>query len=271
MYGKVFTSIYDGSLYGQWEAIVTFQQMIVLADSEGYVDITPQAIAARTSIPLDIITKGLDLLSKPDLYSRSPDCDGRRIELVDDNRPWGWRIVNFVKYRDLSSAADKRAADRERIAAKRRAEKTALEANGGAGVAECRKESRPVANVAHEDTDTDTDTDEEETVVPPPDLDLTAWERWISYRKRIRKPIKPVSMLAAQRQLAGYGPDQAAVVEQAIAAGYQGLFPLKTNGQNHATSKHSSRKSAVEQVRDATGCDLRTIVGASPPRLVGTG
>jgi hypothetical protein len=269
MYGKVFTSIYDGSLYGQWEAIVTFQQMIVLADSEGYVDITPQAIAARTSIPLDIITKGLDLLSKPDLYSRSPDCDGRRIELVDDNRPWGWRIVNFIKYRDLSSAADKRAADRERIAAKRRAEKNALEANSGAGVAECRKESQPVANVAYEDTDTDTD--EEEREDPPPGLDLTVWGRWLSYRKKIRKPIKPASMLAAQRQLAGYGPDQAEVVEQAIAAGYQGLFPLKTNGQNHATSKHSSRKSAVEQVREATGCDLRTIVGASPPRLVGAG
>jgi len=58
-------------------------------------------------------------------------------------------------------------------------------------------------------------------------LDSTAWERWAAYRSEIRKAIKPVSMPAAQRQLAGFGADQAAVVEQSIANGWQGLFPLK--------------------------------------------
>lgn len=41
------------------------------------------------------------------------------------------------------------------------------------------------------------------------------------------KPLKPVSMLAAQRELAGFGCDQAAVVEQSVAKGWQGLFELK--------------------------------------------
>jgi hypothetical protein len=34
-------------------------------------------------------------------------------------------------------------------------------------------------------------------------------------------------VLAAQRKLAGFGAGQAAVVEQSIANGWQGLFPLK--------------------------------------------
>ncbi len=62
---------------------------------------------------------------------------------------------------------------------------------------------------------------------PPPNLNVEAWHRWVEYRKQIRKPIQPASTLAAQRKLAAFGPDQSAVVEQSIADGYQGLFPLK--------------------------------------------
>lgn len=62
---------------------------------------------------------------------------------------------------------------------------------------------------------------------PPPNLDSLAWEKWIDYRKQVRKPLKPASIPAAQRQLAAFGSDQVAVVEQSIANGWQGLFPLK--------------------------------------------
>lgn len=66
--------------------------------------------------------------------------------------------------------------------------------------------------------------------MPPVDgLDLKAWERWLDYRKQIRKPLKQVSMPAAQQELAAFGSDQAAVVQQSIAQGWQGLFDLKTS------------------------------------------
>lgn len=174
MYGKIFSSMYDGSLYGQWEAIVTFQQMIVLADAEGYVDMTPQALAARTSIPLDIIQKGIELLLSPDKYSRTPDCDGRRIELVDDSRPWGWRIVNHAKYRQMASAEEKREADKVRIALKRKAEREQSQS-----VAERRDLSPSVADVAHTDTDTNT-----KKIGHPP----SAFDRfWAAYPKKAKK------------------------------------------------------------------------------------
>ncbi len=109
MYGKFFESIYDGSLYGQWEAIVTMQQLIVLADADGVIDMTPPAIAGKTSIPLEILEKGLKILSEPDPYSRSPGSNGARIQLLDEQRPWGWFLVNHKKYRDLRTAEDRRA------------------------------------------------------------------------------------------------------------------------------------------------------------------
>ena len=145
MYGKVFDSIYDGTLYGHWEAIVTMLQMIVLATPDGIVDMTPQAIAARTSIPFDIIEKGLKFLAEPDPYSRTPGDDGKRIVLLDDHRPWGWRLVNHWKYQKLRDMKQKREADRVRIADKRKKNKDVA------------TQSQGVANVAHSDSDSDSD------------------------------------------------------------------------------------------------------------------
>lgn len=115
VYGKIFASMYSGTLYGHWEAIVTMQQLIVLADADGIVDMTPQAIAATTSIPLDIISKGLSKLEETDPYSRTPGEDGRRIVLIDEHRPWGWSIVNYQKYKHLKDSDEVRAQTRERV------------------------------------------------------------------------------------------------------------------------------------------------------------
>lgn len=119
MYGKIFESIYDGTIAVDWKAMVVFQQLIVLCDSQGVIDMTPCAISRRTNIPLDIIKDGLDFLSQPDEHSRSKAHDGKRIILISDERDWGWQIVNHKYYRDLASREDKREKDRVRIADKR--------------------------------------------------------------------------------------------------------------------------------------------------------
>lgn len=110
MYGKIFAQMYEGTLAskGPWQALVTFQQMIVLANKHGEVDMTPEAIAARTTIPLDIIKIGIETLEQPDPFSRTPGEEGRRIVHLDEHRPWGWRIVNYTKYRQLQSNEDRR-------------------------------------------------------------------------------------------------------------------------------------------------------------------
>ncbi|MCA9470398.1 MAG: hypothetical protein KC643_33800 [Nitrospira sp.] len=109
MYGKIFQSMYDGTLVsvGPWEAMVTFQQLIILADKFGQVDMTPLAISRRTSIPLKIIVKGLKALEQPDPQSRIPVEDGRRIVCLSDTRPWGWRIVNHGHYRQIRSGDER--------------------------------------------------------------------------------------------------------------------------------------------------------------------
>lgn len=115
MYAKVFAQMYDGSLCtnGSWEALVTFQQFLVLADQDGTVDMTAEAIARRTTIPLNIITKGIEELQRPDKRSRTPTDQGRRIVPLSDGRDWGWLVVNYKHYRELKREEDRRAYHRE--------------------------------------------------------------------------------------------------------------------------------------------------------------
>ena len=115
MYAKVFAQIYDGTLCtrGPWEALVTFQQFLVLADMDGVVDMTPAAIARRTTIPLEIIERGIGELVKPDHESRTPTEEGRRLVPLAEGRSWGWRVVNYAHYRELKREEDRREYHRQ--------------------------------------------------------------------------------------------------------------------------------------------------------------
>ena len=169
MYGKLFAQMYDGTLatHGPWQALVTFQQMIVLADRQGYVDMTPDAISRRTSIPLEIITTGIAALLKPDPSSRSPAEDGRRLVPIDDGRDWGWQIVNYSKYRQMRSADERREYLREAQASRReRLKAMSTNVNMSTASTQC-QQSQPIADAdADADADAKAEADAEVPSVP---------------------------------------------------------------------------------------------------------
>jgi len=110
MYGKIWESMFDGSLVEtRWEAVITFMVLITFADKNGIVDMTPAALSGRTTIPKPIFEKGLKVLEAPDKISRTKDSDGRRIIRLDEHRKWGWKIVNYEKYANAKNMASLRA------------------------------------------------------------------------------------------------------------------------------------------------------------------
>lgn len=110
MYAKLFSSMFDGSLAtrGPWQALVTFQQLLVLADRYGIVDMTLPAIHRRTTVPMEVLELGIAELLKPDPDSRTPDHEGRRIMPLDPSRAWGWQITNFAAFRQIRTAEERR-------------------------------------------------------------------------------------------------------------------------------------------------------------------
>lgn len=220
--------MYDGTLAGHWEAIVTMQQLIVLSTPDGVIDMTPEAIARRTTIPLHIIEAGLAFLALPDPYTRTPGEDGRRIVPLDDHRPWGWRLVNHGKYMRLRDMEQKREADRVRIHEKR---------NQNKDVAIVSQESPNVANVAYSDSDSDK---ERQGAVALPDwLPHECWDAWLEVRKKNRAPNTPRALRLAVKELArlkASGQDVRAVLEQSTLRGWRGIFEVR-GGTSSASIK----------------------------------
>lgn len=75
-----------------------------------------------------------------------------------------------------------------------------------------------------------------------PGLNEEVWQRWVAYRKSIGKPLRSVSLNAAAVDLAKHGANQAAVVEQSVAQGWQGLFPLKGTGKPAKDARFSAAR-----------------------------
>jgi len=90
-----------------------FIDLLVLADSSGAVDMTVEAIARRTNVPVNEVRKYIEQLCQPDPLSRSPLAEGKRLIPLDSGRDWGWQVVNFQHYRKLRDEEARRAYFRD--------------------------------------------------------------------------------------------------------------------------------------------------------------
>jgi hypothetical protein len=114
MYAKVFRSLWDGTLADSWETWSVFVFLLAHADMDGTVEMTHGAIARRACIPLDKVKAAIAHLEANDPDSRTPDENGARLVKIAD-REWGWRIVNYLKYRSLRDQQMVRAQTAERV------------------------------------------------------------------------------------------------------------------------------------------------------------
>lgn len=226
-YTPIFDSVYHGTLCGRWPTLAVWLTILPMADKNGQVDLTYQAISALTGWPIDLLKQAISELMQPDPDSRSPGEDGRRLVLVDpENRQWGWRVVNHTTYREK---ARKQMQQIEATQSGRDAERKRLERASKRPAMSGDVQPRPEmsSRVRLSDSDSDSDKEKNKKAAAPPDLDALAWEKWVEYRKRRKPAIRPESIEAAQRKLAAFGIEQMAVVENSIANGYQGLIQPK--------------------------------------------
>ena len=225
MYAKLFTQIYDGTLCtkGPWQALVTFQQLLVLADLEGNVDMTAEAVARRTTIPLEIIEIGIAKLLLPDPDSRTPTEHGRRIVPLSEGRTWGWRIVNYVHYRDMKKEEDRRAYHRE-YWRKHRSPTASTET----------QHTQPIKNQAKEEAKKKdkTPTSRVPSWKPPEWMPADKWEAFTLMRKAkgSRAPFTEAArdgIVATLDKMRADGHDIGQVLQASVVNGWSGVFAPK--------------------------------------------
>lgn len=244
-FSKVFSTIWGGSLYGHFEASAVFLVFLSLADRNGDVDMTPEAIAGTTGWPLDFIRKGIKELEAPDDRSRTPGHEGRRIIRTDDHRAWGWRITNYALYRDKM-----RSADRKEYLAQKQREYRARDKNTNVDTLTIGDLNQPIA-----EADTEAEANKKKTAIALPEwLDMASWTAWEIYRKEIGKKLTKSTITRQLNFLNSHRADHAAIINQSITSGWTGLFPLKAS---HENSKRTDN-SAPSRVRRANEKYLKT-------------
>lgn len=152
-YTPVFSSVFDGTLHGKWPQTGVWLALLAMADRHGCIDRTPQAIASDIGIQVGELIVCIEEFMQPDPMSRTRDCEGRRLVPIDQERPWGWRLVNHGRYREKARL---QAKDSERT-------------RSGAD-AERKRESRASPDVPRSpppstspDSDSDKDSDKEDS------------------------------------------------------------------------------------------------------------
>lgn len=110
-----YTPLYDhmlsGTLYGRWPHTGIWACLLSRASREGVIDEVPASLAAAIGIDAETLLRCIHDFMQPDPGSRTKDHDGRRLELLDPKRDWGWRVLNHGKYREK---ARKQNYDRQR-------------------------------------------------------------------------------------------------------------------------------------------------------------
>lgn len=108
----------DSSIWEENAVVCKLWVTLLIVGSEpgrrGTIDMTPRALAARACMSVEEVSAALEVLMAPDPRSRSRVSEGRRVELLDKERSWGGRLVNWEAYEETMAAAGATMRSRKR-------------------------------------------------------------------------------------------------------------------------------------------------------------
>jgi len=102
-YSKLFSCIVTSSVWCADNATLrVWIAMLATKDVRGVVEGSIPGFASLARVSREEMNHAIEVLSSPDPDSRTPDCDGRRIEVI----PGGWRVINHHKYRNMGQSQE---------------------------------------------------------------------------------------------------------------------------------------------------------------------
>jgi hypothetical protein len=119
-FSKLFSSILTSTVWGETHTTVrVWIAMLASCDSEGVVEGSIPGFARVACVTRGELEAALQVFLSPDPDSRTKEHGGRRIEAFDG----GWKILNYVKYRQQEQAREgSRAPYMREYRARKRAE-----------------------------------------------------------------------------------------------------------------------------------------------------
>ncbi len=248
MYGKIFETVFTGSLYGSGPTVfAVWSYVIATAKPPGVCELNPKLLAGCIGTTVEDVRAAIILLTADDPDSRNSDEEGRRLVHLG---AFQYRVVSFDKYRLMVTVEDKRDADRKRIADKRSKQSikgepitdscdisraTSQDVSGCRNTSQdvaCSSDPSPdVANVAY--TDTYTYKEEEikkKTYAPLRVADLVALgvdrqvaDDFFAIRKAKRQPLTPTALDAIAREAEKAGMTLESALRESASRSWAGF------------------------------------------------
>jgi hypothetical protein len=121
MYGKIFESMFTGSMVGSGSHVFAVWSFVIAnTKQDGYVEINPVLLAAVLGETPDRIESAIEHLCAPDPRSRSKIEDGRRLVKVGE---FAYKVPTHEHYRNVRSDDERRAYFRDKKREQRAREK----------------------------------------------------------------------------------------------------------------------------------------------------
>jgi hypothetical protein len=128
---KLHSGILGSTIWRESPGVkVVWITLLAMADQDGIVEATLPGLAAFSNVGLEETEAAIEKFLSPDKYSRTPDCEGRRIEVIDG----GWRLLNYDKYREKLSKEELK--EKARLRQQRHRDRAACHEKRDAGVTE---------------------------------------------------------------------------------------------------------------------------------------
>jgi hypothetical protein len=85
-------------------------------------------------------------------------------------------------------------------------------------------------------------TEDNNIILPYGDAFKEAWDKWMAYRKQIKKPMGLFTQEEQLKMLAGWGNEGKCIasIQKSIAFGWQGLFDIKDNKTKLTNTDHTN-------------------------------
>ena len=123
-YSKLFSSITASTIWAEPNPTrIVWITMLAMADRHGYVGASIPGLANTARVSIAECEVAINSFLSPDIYSRSPDHEGRRIEVADR----GWVLINYERFRDMRDEEARKEYERNRKRVQRKAAKLSRE------------------------------------------------------------------------------------------------------------------------------------------------
>lgn len=247
---KLFSSITESTIWTEdAHTRLVWITMLAMADARGRVWASIPGLANRARVPVQDAESAIQKFLSPDKYSRTPDREGRRIEIIDG----GWRLINHAKHRAVRDEEAIKESKRRYINTRRELERgeeavenvelcrANAEAESEADTEEDKKKKKrsrlPVSEVRH----------------PIPER-YSPWcrgmiQEWVEFKRetwRFNYTVRGWRMFLSD--IGDYSEGEVVyAIRKAISCNHQGVYPKKNISADAPTEVEVSGELMTEQ------------------------